>query len=529
MRQPFHFLAGLAGAFIFGATAGLRPFIFPATVEAVAIAAVNGADSRATLDVARAEATTEAVLRRAALRPEAAAIIARAAGPHALDRIAALVSGDPALDDPLGRAVALLGGSVSAQPGPSADTIRIVARMASPSDAATVATAVATAFVSDFNDVTARLDRADDRGRRLRLVAAARRREEARDRLAALRASDPTPTATIADAGAAAESDVAALERAAAAAETRLLEAAQVYGPRHPNLIQIETQARLARAALAAARARSKRRDGGAAPTAPIDPRSAAIAAAERDSAAADADYERIAGAGDAPRREARLVSPAPVPPAEPQMSATALIVGSAAIGFLFAGAAPMLARRREADPAPDGLPILGILKDGALGAADGRRVVEALDVAESAGARRVLIAGSTIEASMRGARATALAAMEAGWRPLLVSDEAPQAWTAPRLTGVRIDDDEFAVELRASGHGPLPVALMGACVGREPADVDLAYDLVIFTPEARIAGAEAILVVGDAADAADGLRSDDPRCVGAIHLAAPAVGAEDA
>lgn len=507
MRRAFHVPAALAGALACSVVAAAWCAVAPQTYEAAAIAGFEGAAAgRAALDpaAARALVSTRPVLRRAALRPEAAGAIDLAARPRLIDRLANLVASSPADQDTLSRAVAFLGRAVDAGPGPWPGTISVIARMAAPADAAHVATAVAEAFVADFNETATRLNRRLDRDRRARLVAAERRRVAARERLAALRAADATPVAAIPApaAGSTADAGLAGLEHAAARADASLKEAERIYGPRHPSLIRIETDARRARQALAAARAAMERaaarrsqslHEGGP------DPRAADIAAAEKELAGAEAAYDLAEARGGATQREARIVRAAPIPAAAGRPSAPALIAGSALFGFLLAGAAPALGGRS----APRGArrrtnPPLARLRRGQLDAAGRRRVIGALRIADSRGALRTLVLGDAGGAAESGARALAHAALEAGWRPLLVvpANEADAPPATPDAC-VSIDGAWFDVTTVATAAGPLSIARSSRPRALRRLAPDIAFDLVVFCAASRLDHPDAIIHVG--------------------------------
>jgi len=489
VRAPFHGLAGAAGALACGIAAAIWCAAAPPRHAASALVAVEAdAAIPSSYDEAalRALASSEAVLRKASLAPLAAAAIARAARPGATDAFLALLSAQIHPTDTMSRAAELLAHRIETEPGPSRNSLRIVVRMDDDVAAAAAANAVAQAIVEGHNEAAARVDRRIDQSRREKFVRAERRRDAARDRLAALRATDPSPTATIA-LTAKAEPDPAArayadASRAAAAAEARRAEAARIYGPRHPEMIQIETEARRAAAALQAARTKA------AAAPAPRrqaiaeggpDPRIQEISAAQDEADLAETAYEKEAARYAAPNREARLIEPAKLIESGARAPASLTVALSALLGFGLFGAAPALGARttrNDRHAMPDRPH--AALRRGALDAAGGRRVIGALDIAASEDARRVLVCGESPEAINHCLRALGLAALAQGWRPLVI--DASHARGATRRT-VAFEGEAYAISTLATRAGELSIARPCPASRSHRDDAAIAFDLVIF------------------------------------------------
>ncbi|HMN72980.1 MAG TPA: hypothetical protein PKA55_14040 [Rhodoblastus sp.] len=505
MHRRFHVLAGAAGALICGlAAAGWRlagppPFAASALVAVAPDVAIPAAYDLAAL---RALATNDAVLRQAALAPEAAAAIAREARPEPFDALLGLLSSRASQTDTLSRAADLLAARLTVEAGDGPRSLRVKLRMEEAVSAAQAANAVAQAIVAAHNAASAKLDRRLDQTRRDRIACAERRREAARDRLASLRAIDMTPTASIAagtppDAAAQALSEA---RRAATDAETRRAGAARIYGPRHPEMIRLETQARRAAAALQAARARAA-----AAPPAPSrpvaeggpDPRIAELAAAQADVDRAEAAYDREAAQAGAPNREARLTEAARPPDASDRASTPLTVAAAAVLGFLAFGAAPGLGGQasRTGRARPDRPH--AVLRRGNLDPADARQIVEAMDIAASAGARRILVTGESRRLKQDGAHALAIAAAQAGWRPLLI-DTSTQA-TERAQAAVRFDGRTFATSTTGALAEALVVARPAPAPRAPAVDVDRAFDLALFDETGRIDRADVAIWVGAA------------------------------
>lgn len=483
MQRRFHALAGAAGALICGFAATLWCAFAPPPFVAGAIVAIqadDGAPAAYEAAALRALAVSDAVLRKAALTPDAASAIARAARPGALSPLFGLLAGQSGNADTLSRAADLLAARIGVEPAPAGQGTRIVLHMEDAESAALVANAVAQAVVAAHNEASARIDRRLDQSRGQRLARAERRREAARARLAAVQASDAIPTAVIAPArtppSTPATLALAEAQRAATTAETRRAEAARIYGPRHPEMIQFETEARRATAALKAAHAKV------AATPAPAprplaeggpDPRGPALLEAQEELALAEAAYEKEAVRFAAPEREARVLEPATPPRDRQGARAPVAIAASALLGFLLFGGAPLLG----AGPARLDRPHAR-LRRGALDSTGARRILEALDIGASEGARRVCIAGESARGVRQGVRALAQAAMEAGWRPLAIGDASDAECGAPGGT-VRLAGRMFATRTIETPSGERAVA-HPAPGRRATQDVDLAFDLVI-------------------------------------------------
>lgn len=485
MRARFHGLAGAAGAIACGLAAAVYCAAAPPPFAA---GAVVGVEADATIPAAydetalRALALSDAVLHKAALAPEAAAAIAREARPGPFDAFLALLSGRASPTDTLGRAADLLARRIEVERGATPRSARIVVRMEDSAAAADAANAVARAIVAAHNDTAARIDRRLDMTRRENLARAERRRDEARERLVALRMIDPAPTASIAratpprqDASAAAQAEA---QRVATAAEQRRVDAARTYGPRHPEMIHLETEARRAAAALQAARARPLAA-AGAPPRPPAeggpDPRIAEFAEAQAAADRAEAAYEKEAVRYASPNREARLVEAARAP-AGRETAPPALTVGvSALLGFALFAAAPALGARR---PRPPTRRPHATLRGGELDAVGARRVVDALDIAAASRARRISVQGEDDRAARQGARALAMAALALGWRPLLICPPDAPGGTSAFVT---LDGALYATGALRTRVGDLVVGRPARRPRKPPADADIAFDLVIF------------------------------------------------
>lgn len=484
MRRRFHALAGAAGALACGlVAAGWRlaappPYAATALVRVEADAPVRDAWN---LSALQALAASDAVLRRAALAPEAAAAIAREARPNHFDALLTLANARPNQTDTLGRAADMLAARVVVEPDGSAERARIVVHMEEGEAAVAAANAVAEAIVAAHNEAAAKVDRRLDAARREKLAQAERRRAAARERLAALRATDTTPVASIAPVARAApdpsDRALADAQRAFLAAEARRAEAARIFGPRHPDMVQIETDVRRATAALKAARAKVAAARP-APPRAPAeggpDPRLAELAQAQDEAERAEASYEKAAAQFAASGRAARIVEPARAPTANERTPAVFVVGASALFGLLLFGATPRLPF--GAAPSP-GNPH-AVLRRGALDRAGARRVIEAMDIAASDGARRIFIHGEDARSVRDGARAIGVAALVEGWKPLVV-------WTTNGVSdpdgAVTLDGQTFATAPVATRAGEL---ILAAPAGRRRAaapDADLAFDLVVF------------------------------------------------
>ena len=392
MQRRFHALAGAAGALACGLAAAVwcafapPPYVAAATVAVEASAEIPAAYDEAAL---RSLAASDVVLREAALAPAAAAAIAREARPAVPDTLLSMLSAQPGQTDSLSRAADLLARRIAVERGPTPRSARIRVRMQDAAAAKVAADAVAQAVVASHNETAARIDRRLDRARGENLARAERLRDLARTRLAALQASDRVPTATIAFAPAPSDKAAAALaaaQRALASAQARRAEAARIYGPRHPEMIQIETDARSAEAALSAARAkmastpaRLPRAEGGP------DPRAGEIAAAREEAERAERDYEREARRFATPDRRARVEQAASAPKDRDRPRSISVVAAASLLGFiLFGGAAglrtPLRAPpRRASNRRPD-----AIVQAGALDPAGAEHVVAALDIAAS-------------------------------------------------------------------------------------------------------------------------------------------------
>jgi len=504
VRRRFNALAGAAGALACClATTAWRLTAPPPFVASAIISVESDTDIPSAFDLPalRALAMSDAALRKAALAPEAAAAIAREARPGPLDSFLSLFNTRPGATDTLGRAADLLAARVELEQGATARSARVRVRMDDAASAAEAANAVARAIVASHNEAVAKIDRRRDRSRRDRLARAERRRDAARERFASLRAIDPAPTASIATA-ARPEADpsaqaLAGAQRAATTAEMRRVEAARVYGPRHPEMIQIETNARRAAAALQTARARlatapGVRRlppaEGGP------DPRAGELADAQEEVARAEAAYQQEAARFATPTQEARLVEPAQ-PPAGGDRTPTPYVAGAAALlGFLLFGAAPGAAASMRRASAPSFDRPHAVLRRGALDPESARPLVEALDIAASTGARRVFVTGDSEHAAAKGARALAEAALTQGWRPLLVGMTPERGAPCGALVLGRRIFAAAAVETRA---GELVVARPSVAGRSSPRDADLAFDLVLFGDRAICAEIDVVIWIG--------------------------------
>ncbi len=531
MRAPFHVLAGLVGVAAGGAAGAAYCLANPALYAASAlVAADSAADRTSPLDInaMRALVATEPVLRRAALAPAAAAAIEKEARPGPLDRIVGLTSGHADDLDTMSRAARLLADRVAIAPGLWPDTARVVVQMRSPAAAAQVATAVAEALAADLNEAAGAVDGRSERDRRAALERAERRRDETRARLQALRAADMTPTGATSPAAdnRAGRTAIAELERAAAAADARRAEAARTYGPRHPQLIQFETDARRAAQALSQARVRlaaDARKPPGSSAEGGPDPRAGELEAAEQEAARAEGDYRFEAARKALPRHAARLVRPAEAP-AAPTRPATSMIVGgSALLGFLLFGAGPALrsrsapARRDERSEAP-----LARVRRGAFDRAGAARVVDAMQIERDSDARRIAVLGESAAMAQEGACALAMAASDAGWRTLLiVADGNVRRRPAAGRRIAALDRVAIELERIPDVGGELAVGRGTIQRGRRPVDGARMFDLAIVEHGAASLSIDAVVWIGRA-------RPDEAalaRCDAATRGRAPLLG----
>lgn len=498
-----HLFAGFAGALVCGAAGALVwTQVEPSWEASASLVVTSGAAGKVDIDPAAARAllTTEPVLRRAALNPEAAAAVERHARPSRLDRLLALTAA-PSGADTMSRAVGFLAGRADVRPGAWPDTIEIVARMPVARDAAATATALAEAFAADVNETWAAARRRDGVQRAGRLERAARRLEDARDRLAALRAADPAPVGAIAPLASQNGATPLPLERArrqAAEAQARLAEAVRIYGPRHPELIARETEARQARDALdrvAPPQIATTRADPAPIATGGPDSRATDLVAAEDEAARAQIAHDLEAARADADRREARVIrrAAASVRPDGPSLGVTAFY--AALGGFLLAGAAPALAgrpRRRRRDRATAVSPRVQIDVGDALAL---------LALHESDGARMVTVVARTADLAETGAKALSRAALDEGWRPLLlVAGRASPAPDLP-LRFARLGSGTLAIRAEATPAGPLDIATTAprSPAGARTPDAQAVYDLVVIATEpasGRNAVAESDIVI---------------------------------
>lgn len=484
-----HLFAGLAGALVCGAAGPLAWTLVEPSWEASATLVVSsGAAGKATIDLAAARAllATEPVLRRAALRPEAAAAIERHARPSRLDRFLALAAG-PSGTDTMSRAVAYLAERADARPGAWPDTIEIVARMPAARDAAATATALAEAFAADVAETWAAARRRDSDQRAGRLDRAQRRFDDARERLAALRAADPAPVGVIAaDASRNETTPVAQdrLRRHALEAEARLAEAVRIYGPRHPQLIARQNEAQRALAALdrsASPRTVTERAELASAAAGGPDPRAADLAVAEDEAARAQTAYDLEAARENTDRREARVIKPAATPARAAGPSPGAVAFYSALSGLLLAGAAPALAGR-GGRRAPGRARYSANGRRRRIPLAQAGELLPRLEIERGDEARTVAVTAATADLAAAGAKAIALAALEAGWRPLLVVPEAVRPDRKPHRRLARLDDMLLELRTEPTKSGALDVARM--CTGARPdqrsIDAHRAYDIVL-------------------------------------------------
>lgn len=496
MRARFHRLAGAAGALACGLAAAAWCLAAPPRHAASVVvgletdATIPATDDEAAL---RALAQSDTVLRKAALAPDAAASIAREARPGAADSFLALLSLPSAHTDTMSRAADLLAQRIETSAGPTANSVRIIVRMDDDAAATAAASAIAQAVVTAHNETAAKVERKLDQTRRERLIRAERRRDAARERLAALRMVDHTPTASIAspvsvEAGAATHA-LAEASRSAAAAEARRAEAARIYGPRHPEMIRIETEARRTAAALNTAKSRAA-----AAPVPrahPVaaggpDPRVEEIANAQEEADSAEAAYARDAERFAAPGREAKIIEPARAIESAARRPITLTVALSSLLGLALFGFAPGLSAQaagsinRKAPSQP-----IATLRRSALDTPGARRLIEACDIAASADARRIVVHGDSSYEVRSAMRAIAVAALEQGWRPLVV--EPGQAGTAARQK-VFIDGAAYAVSDVPTRAGELSCARLHTVRRAHGDDVDIAFDLVIAGQEASLA-----------------------------------------
>lgn len=506
MRGRFHALAGAAGALACGLAAAVWCAAAPPPFVASALVSVDAAaDIPAAYDVSalRALATSETVLRQAALDPKAAAAVAREARPTLPDRILALLSARPNQTDTLSRAADLLAQRIEVEHGAMARSALIHVRMQDAATAAAAANAIAQAIVAAHNDASARIDRRLDQSRGERLARTEHRRDLARARLAALRANDLAPTGSIAPVAKApaapAAHALAEAQRAVAAARSRRAEAARIYGPRHPQMIQIETDARRAEAALQAARA--KLATAPSAPGPPLaeggpDPRIDELANAQEEAERAEAAYDREAARFATPNRQARIEEQARAPSGRDRPPTSIVVAASTLLGFILFGAAPGLGARRPSTCRAQPQRPHAIMRDGAIDAASARRLVEALNIAASDGARRVLVRSDTTRAIGEGMHALAMAALAQGWRPLVIGSAGRQGLARG---AVIFDQRSYAISAIPTRAGDLLIAR--PVDRRRPAgDADIAFDLVLFDEDTAAAHIDVAVWIGAAA-----------------------------
>lgn len=517
MQRRFHALAGAAGALACGLAAALwcafapPPYVAAATVSVEASAEIPAAYDEAAL---RVLASSEMALRRAALAPEAAAAISQEARPTMLDRLLSMFSVQPNAADSLSRAADLLARRIEIEKGPTARSARIRVRMQDPEAARAAAEAVAQAVVASHNETAARIDRRLDRARSESLARAERRRDIARARLAALQNTDQTPTATIVRTQAVPDNAaeiLAAAQRAFAAAQTRRNEAARIYGPRHPEMIQTETDARRAEAALKAARAkmatsplatRQPLAEGGP------DPRANEIAAAEKEADRAERDYEREAQRFATPDRQARVEQAASAPKGRDRPPSLYIVAASSLLGFiLFGGAAGFRPQTNWSPHRAQNMRPHATMRMGALDEAGAANAIAALDIAASDGARRILVDGESARDVRETTLALAVAALAEGWRPLVIEN----AGRRGAARGVAIlEHRAYAVSAVATRDDKLFFA-RPLVAPRDGFDVDTAFDLVLFAEVATVAQVDVCVWAGRAAPADAGIPLASP------------------
>ena len=530
MQRRFHALAGAAGALACGLAAAVwcafapPPYVAAATVAVEASAEIPAAYDEAAL---RSLAASDVVLREAALAPAAAAAIAREARPAVPDTLLSMLSAQPGQTDSLSRAADLLARRMAVERGPTPRSARIRVRMQDAAAAKVAADAVAQAVVASHNETAARIDRRLDRARGEKLARAERLRDLARTRLAALRASDPAPTGTFVPLPAPSDKateTLATAQRAFATTQARRAEAARIYGPRHPEMIQIETDARRAQATLAAARA--KMASAPAVPRLPPaeggpDPRAGEIAAAQEEAERAERDYEREARRFATPDRRARVEQAASAPKDRDRPRSISVVAAASLLGFiLFGGAAglrtPLRAPpRRASNRRPD-----AVVQAGALDPAGAEHVVAALDIAASDGARRIWIAGECGREIRQVARALAAATLAEGWRPLVIEQSGRQH--AARSVAI-LERRAYTVSAVAARDDDLLVARPLA-TPRDGYDVDVAFDLVLFADASAVAHIDICVWAGQAAPVVA-----DPALAEEIIWIAPAQNAREA
>ncbi|MCB1540962.1 MAG: hypothetical protein KDJ25_08980 [Rhodoblastus sp.] len=510
MRGRFHALAGAAGALACGLAAAVWCAAAPPPFGATAIVSVDAAaDIPAAYDVSalRALATSDAVLRQAALDPQAAAAVAREAQPTLPDRLLSLLSARPNQADTLSRATDLLAQRIEVERGALARSARIHVHMQGAAGAAAVANAVANAIVAAHNNATAKIDRRLDQTRGERLARAEHRRDIARARLAALRANDFAPTGSIAPVAKAppaqAAHALAEAQRAVAAAQSRRAEAARIYGPRHPQMIQIETDARRAAAALQAAHAKLA-----AAPNPPRrplaeggpDPRIGELADAQEETERAQAAYDREAARFAMPNRQAQIAEQASAPSSRERPPNSFVVAASTLLGFALFGAAPGLGARNPSTRRTQPRRPRTIMRDGALDAASARRLVDRLDIAASDGARRVFVCGESAGTTREAMRTLAMAALAQGWRPLVIGSAGRQGLARGATV---FDRRSYATSGIPTCAGDLLFA-RPVDGWQSAGDADIAFDLVLFGEDTAATHIDVAVWIGAAAPPSD-------------------------
>lgn len=488
MRQIY---LSLAGALAFAGAAASWDALCERSYEAAAPVSFHSAAPNKSIDIqaARMLLVAEPVLRRAALRPEAAAAIERRTRRGRLESLLSLVAPAASHTDTIGRAVALLAERVDVRAGAWPDMIEIVARMPAAEEAAAVATAMAEAFVADINETWLATRRRDTEQRAMALDRATRRLDEAKERLQALRASDPAPVASLpATSSVAGDKRLDRLKAEAVAAAENLADASRIYGPRHPQLLARQNESRRAQAAFALAASRPSTANAATAIVGGPDPRATEIAAAEDRVAEAQGGYDLETSRREAERREARVLKPAPIPARASGGIGGAGAAIAGVLGFLVFLGAPVLARSVRPRPQVRDRS-LGRLRGGAI--VDPRRTIALLDIAASETARRILVVAPSRARAEESASAIARALLAEGWRPLLLVDRSGSAHATKKTAS--IDGKLYSIRTSDTDSGPLDVACLATqeTRGVATAEADAVYDAIIgFAAAKDIAGA---------------------------------------
>ncbi|MFT4098384.1 MAG: hypothetical protein QM651_14795, partial [Rhodoblastus sp.] len=228
------------------------------------------------------------------------------------------------------------------------------------------------------------------------------------------------------------------------------------------------------------------------------DPRAAELAATQEEAARAEVEYDRQAAQAATPNHEARIVAAAAAPLSADRASTPLTVAASALLGFLLFGAAPGVGARIQRTRRPKFGRPHAILRRGALDPASAGLVVEALDIAASTHARRILVTGESRRLQQDCAHALAAAAAQQGWRPLLI-DAAGQG-SGPAHDIFLLNGRTYRTRTIGAGADALAIAHPAPPPRHAAPDADRAFDLVLFDETARIDRIEIAVWIGAAA-----------------------------